>query len=208
MKVLKFSLGELQANCYFLIDGDKCLIIDPADDASFILEEMQRRKFKLTTLLATHGHFDHIMAAGEIQLSIDAPFFIDKKDQFLVDRVGETAEYFLGYKPTFLPIKNIRKFPPPPRLLRTGKIIKTPGHTPGSVCYYFEKEKIVFTGDTLFAGSIGRFDFSYSRKIKLADSLISLSKLPEETIVYPGHGEATTIAAEKKNLGQFLNFLK
>ena len=114
----------------------------------------------------------------------------------------------MGYKPTFLPIKNIRKFPPPPRLLRTGKIIKTPGHTPGSVCYYFEKEKIVFTGDTLFAGSIGRFDFSYSRKIKLADSLISLSKLPEETIVYPGHGEATTIAAEKKNLGQFLNFLK
>ena len=134
MKILKFSLGELQANCYFVIDGAECVIVDPADEASFILEELLRRKLKLTGLLATHGHFDHIMAVGEIQLSIDAPFFIDKKDQFLVDRVEETAEYFLGYSPTIIKPKKIAystkgKF----------KIIKTPGHTPGSVCYYFDK---------------------------------------------------------------------
>ena len=109
----------------------------------------------------------------------------------------------MGYSPTIIKKKKIAystkgKF----------KIIKTPGHTPGSVCYYFEKEKIIFTGDTLFNRSIGRFDFSYSRKIDLADSLIALSKLPEKTVVYPGHGEATTIQAEKKNLGEFLNFLK
>ncbi|OGK52680.1 hypothetical protein A2970_01435 [Candidatus Roizmanbacteria bacterium RIFCSPLOWO2_01_FULL_44_13] len=203
MKVLKFSLGELQANCYFVIDGDNCLIIDPADEASFILEEIQRRKLKLTTLLTTHGHFDHIMAVGEIQLSFDAPFYIDKEDRFLVDRLGETAEYFLGYKPSTIKPKKIvystkGKF----------KIIKTPGHTPGSVCYYFKKEKVIFTGDTLFKGSIGRFDFSYSNKKDLANSLIALSKLPETTAVYPGHGEATTIGSEKNNLGEFLNFLK
>lgn len=203
MKVLKFSLGELRANCYFVIDGDKCLVIDPADEASFILEELIRRKLKLTGLLATHGHFDHIMAAGEIQLSLDEPVFIDKKDKFLVDRLEETAEYFLGYALSIIKPKKIvhsakGKF----------KIIKTPGHTPGSVCYYFEKENIIFTGDTLFAGSIGRFDFSYSNKKDLAGSLITLSKLSEETTVYPGHGEATTIGAEKKNLGEFLDFLK
>lgn len=203
MKILKFSLGELQANCYFVIDGGDCLIIDPADEASFILEELIRRKLELVGLLATHGHFDHIMAAGEIQLSFDSPFFIDKKDQFLIDRIGETAEYFLGYKPAIIKPKKIvystkGKF----------KIIKTPGHTPGSVCYYFEKEKIIFTGDTIFADSIGRFDFSYSNKKDLAHSLIVLSKLPDKTIVYPGHGEATTIGEEKKNLGEFLNFLK
>ena len=74
----------MQANCYFLIDGEECLIIDPADEASFILEELQRRKLKLVGMLATHGHFDHIMAAGEIQKSLDVALYIDNKDMFLI----------------------------------------------------------------------------------------------------------------------------
>ena len=105
MKFVKYSLGQLQANCYFLIDGQNCLIIDPADDASFILEELQRQRLNLVGMLATHGHFDHVMAVGEIQQSINMPLYIHEKDNFLIDRVEQTAEHFLGYKPIVLPIK-------------------------------------------------------------------------------------------------------
>src|SRR3990172_9252196 len=109
MKVLNFALGQMQANCYFLIEGEECLIIDPADEASFILEELQRRKLKLAGMLATHGHFDHMMAAGEIQKSINVPLYISKEDLFLIDRLEETAEHFLGYKPIIIKPTSIKR---------------------------------------------------------------------------------------------------
>lgn len=208
MKILKFPLGQLQANCYFLIEGDQCLIIDPADDAQFILEELQRRRLKLAGMLATHGHFDHIMAVGEIQLSINIPLYISEKDNFLVDRLGETAEHFLGFKPMILPIKKISGFNQKNLLDKWGiKIIQTPGHTPGSVSFYFPKEKIIFTGDTLFNGSIGRYDFSYCNKADLKNSLLELTDLSDNTKVYSGHGEETLIQDEKNNLSVFLQYL-
>lgn len=211
MKILKFPLGQLQANCYFLINDDQCLIIDPADDASFILEELQRRRLKLIGLLATHGHFDHVMAVGEIQLSMSIPLLINKEDQFLIDRLGETAEYFLGYKQSILSIKNIEDFRNK-EIMTIGSfefnIISTPGHTPGSVCFYFKKEKVIFTGDTLFKGAIGRYDFSYCNKKDLKESLIKLSKYPLDIKVYPGHEEETTIKEEQENLDHFINLLK
>lgn len=208
MKIIKFPLGQLQANCYFLIKGDECLVIDPADDASFILEELQRRRLKLVGMLATHGHFDHIMAVGEIQLSFDLPLIINEKDKFLINRLGETAEHFLGYKPTVLPIKKISEFNDTSLFDEWRiKVIPTPGHTPGSVSFYLSKEKIVFTGDTLFNGSIGRFDFSYCNKTDLKNSLLKLVDLPENTKVYCGHGEETLIKDEKNNLSVFLQYL-
>ena len=199
MKILKFSLGQMQANCYFLIEGQNCLIIDPADDAPFILEELQRHRLNLVGMLATHGHFDHIMAVGEIQKSFDIPLFIHKDDKFLTDRVEQTAEYFLGYKPVILPIKKIKnlKIDDVLRIKKFKiKIIYTPGHTPGSCCFYFKEENALFTGDTLFKDGIGRYDFSYSNKDKLKNSLENIFKLPKETIIYSGHGEDTTIQDE------------
>jgi glyoxylase-like metal-dependent hydrolase (beta-lactamase superfamily II) len=229
MKIFSFTLGQLQANCYFVInEANHCLIIDPADEVSFILEEIQRRKLIPLALLATHGHFDHIMAAGEIQRSFIIPFYIHKKDLFLVDRLVETAEYFLNYKPVTLPVRNINYLKEgelkilyqnflsaqgnePSRLnVESGsmvenwslKIVFTPGHTPGSVCFYFENEKILFSGDTLFKGAIGRYDFSYSSKKDLDNSLKKILQLPADVVVYPGHGESTTIE-EARN---FLHF--
>lgn len=205
MPVLYFSLGALQANCYFVVnENNQCLIIDPGDEGSFLLEEIQRRRFKPIAIFATHGHFDHIMAVGEIQQSFDIPFYINQKDQFLVDRVEETAQYFLGIKQAILPIKKINYLKND--ILKIDnwslKILPTPGHTPGSVCFYFEKEKILFSGDTLFKEAIGRYDFSYSNKKDLDSSLKKLIQLPDEVIVYPGHGEPTTIK-EAKNFLQF-----
>ncbi len=195
MKIISFSLGQLQANCYFIINENNCLIIDPADDASFILEELQRRKLKLVAMLATHGHFDHIMATGEIQMNYDVPLYISKKDIFLVKRLNETAKYFLGFDPHALKPKKLEYMQEGNFQIKNFelRIITTSGHTPGSCCFYFEKEKIIFTGDTLFKQGIGRFDFSYSNKKDLKRSLERLLKLPREVIVYPGHGEKTNI---------------
>jgi len=203
MRIHTYSLGELQANCYLLEDEGKAIIIDPADDASFILEKLQRSNLELVGLLATHGHFDHVMAVGEIQMSFTVPFYINKKDQFLIDRLESTAEHFLGHKQIIIPPTNIN-------YIRSGKlhvisymfhVINTPGHTPGGVCFYFPEDTALFTGDTLFAGAIGRTDLSYSNKKDLWNSLRSILALPEETTIYPGHGESSYVGQEKGILG-------
>ena len=191
MKIVKYSLGQLQANCYFLIDDQNCLIIDPADEASFILEELQRKGLKLIGMLATHGHFDHIVAVGEIQLSFNVPLYILKEDQFLIDRLNETAKYFLGFDPHFIKPKIIKYLDKKQLSINNYQlsIVSSPGHTPGSCCFYFKEENVIFTGDTLFKEGVGRTDLSYSSKDDLNKSLKKISKLPVGTIIYPGHGE-------------------
>lgn len=203
MRIHTYPLGELQANCYLVENEGKGILIDPADDGSFLLEEVQRKNIELEALFLTHGHFDHCMAVGEIQMSFPVPLYLHKKDQFLIDRLESTAEHFLGYKPIIIPPQNIK-------YIEVGelkiinlklKIIPTPGHTPGGVCYYFPDESAVFTGDTLFAGAIGRTDLSYSNKKDLWNSLKVILALSEETTVYSGHGESTYVGQEKAILG-------
>lgn len=219
MRIYTYSLGEMQANCYLLENEGKALIIDPADEAHLLLEEIQRKNVELVGLLATHGHFDHVMAVGEIQLSFPVPFYIQKKDLFLIERLESTAEHFLGHKEIIIPPTNIiyieqgeLKINPFDKLrINTEqsrsiinfklKILSSPGHTPGGVCYYFPDEQALFTGDTLFAGAIGRTDLSYSNKKDLWDSLRTILALPEETTIYPGHGESTYIGQERAILG-------
>jgi len=205
MKVLSFSLGELAANTYFLIKNGKLLIIDPADKADFILEEIQRRRLNLVGLLVTHGHFDHLMAVGEIQLSFNLPFYVNKKDLFLVKRLKETAAYYLNHLPPLMPIGYIKNLENKDLLEIKNfklKIIKTPGHTPGSVCFYFEEDGLLFTGDTLFQnGVVGRTDFAYGDANKLKKSIQKLFSLPKETIIYPGHGEQDILG---ESLAHFL----
>ena len=197
MRIVKYSLGQLQANCYFLIEDSNCLLIDPADDASFILEELQRQRLDLVGMLATHGHFDHLGAAGEIQLSFNVPLYIFKEDKFLLDRLNETAKHFLGFDPHFIKPKNIKYIQENFSIMDYElRIIKTPGHTPGSCCFYFEEENVLFTGDTLFKEGIGRSDLSYSSKDDLKKSLKKIFELPRETIIYAGHGEDTILEEE------------
>lgn len=206
LKVNRFPVGQLQANCYLLIDEkNNCLIIDPGDEANLVLEKIQREKLIPKAVFATHGHFDHIGVAGEIQLSFNIPFYIDKEDEFLINRLNKSAKYFLGFNPHFIKPKNIeyslnKKFH---ILSSTFYFLKTPGHTPGSVCFYFKEDGIVFTGDTLFKGGYGRYDFSYSDKDKLFNSLKKLLQLPKETLIYPGHGEMTYVEEEEKLINQF-----
>jgi len=203
MQILSFSLGELQANCYLLIKDNECLLIDPADEASFLLEEIARRNLNLVGMLATHGHFDHIMAVGEIQLTYPKiPLYISSKDKFLLDRLQATAEYFLGRQLIITAPKLVRSVNRRDVINHVStyeiEIIYVPGHTPGSVCFYFADDKILFSGDLIFKDGIGRYDFSYSNKKQLFDSINLITKtIPEDVIIYSGHGEKTTIKTFK-----------
>ncbi|MBI4004898.1 MBL fold metallo-hydrolase [Candidatus Roizmanbacteria bacterium] len=200
MQVFTFIVGQLQTNCYLLVEHNECMVIDPGDAADFVTEQIQRRNLTLRALIATHGHFDHILAAGEIQLSFSIPLYIFKEDLFLVQRLNETAQHFLGFDPQAMPPQSTEWLTGGSLTIDafTFKVILTPGHTPGSCCFYFPNEKTIFTGDTLFKQGIGRYDFSYSDGAQLHKSLNTLFSLPEETKVYSGHGAETTIGAEKQ----------
>ena len=118
MKIHPYSLGQMQANCYLLENDGECLIVDPADDASFIFEKIQEKNLEIIAVIATHGHFDHIMAAGEMQISYkklfgqDLPLIIHPKDQFLLKRIVETARHFLNYEPAVIPIMQTKHLNP------------------------------------------------------------------------------------------------
>lgn len=209
MKIHTFRLGDLQTNTYLLENEGEAVIIDPADEAQFLTEELMRRRLHLAGVVGTHGHFDHMLAVGELQINFDIPYYLNTSDSFLVDRAVETARHFLGYEPVFLKPNSIRPIPQGAVTIGgiTFSIIETPGHTPGSISFFVPEEGCVFTGDTLFFGSIGRVDFSYANAKQMMHSLQTLFDLPPSTIVYPGHGEMTSIGMEQKNKAEYFQLL-
>lgn len=213
MKIETFVLGQLQTNCYLIYDekSKQGVIIDPADSAEFIAEKIQLLKISPKAIIATHGHFDHVLAAGELQLILNIPFYIHENDLFLLKKMNQSASYWLNQniKKT-LPLKI--KFIKENDKIFFGnhylKVLETPGHTPGSICLVLNpltRELVnsltLFSGDTLFKDGIGRYDFFYSSLKDLKISLTKLFGLPKKTLVYPGHGSSpTTIGEEEKSL--------
>lgn len=200
MGIERLIVGQLQTNCYLAWDKktQEGVIIDPGDDADYIIRRIQDLGIKPLYILATHGHFDHVLAVFELKLAFKIPFLIHKNDFFLLKRADRTANWFMGIKEGFVP--EIDKFIKEGDIISFGKneklkIIETPGHSPGGVAFY--SRGLVFTGDTLFRQGVGRTDFSYCSHTDLVNSLKKLFKLPNETRVYPGHGEETTIGEEK-----------
>ncbi len=178
-----FVVGSMATNCY-IVDG---MIIDPGDDAEYIMSHLT---VKPTMIVATHGHFDHIMAACALQLAYNIPFYMHEGDFFLLSRMQSSAKYFLGLKEV--------DPPPVPSKIKDLPFIHTPGHTPGSICLYFKKDNILFSGDTIFAdGAVGRTDFSYSKPLLLAESVQKILAYPAGTRILSGHGEQTTVKNER-----------
>lgn len=196
MKLRTYPVGEMAANCYFLTQDKDCIIVDAGDNADFLLEQISIQRLNVKAVIATHGHFDHVMAAGEIQLALGVPFLLDIHDEFLIKRLEETARHFLGYTPAILKPQTITNISQKV-LDETGfnlTLIHTPGHTPGSICMYSKEEAFALTGDTVFKDAVGRYDFSYSDKKELFKSIRDrIMTLPEDTIVYSGHGDPTSV---------------
>ena len=195
-----FQVGQMKSNCIVASDNNKALIIDPGDDAEFLIDKINNLDVEPVCVIATHGHFDHNMGSLEIQTAYKIPFYINEKDDFLIKKISSSAKYYLNINNVFPP-KNI-SFIKEGKKFNLGKgffeVMEIPGHTPGGIALYNPFEKILISGDVIFKdGSIGRYDFSYSSKKDLDASFKKIFSLPEETIIYPGHGDETSIIKEK-----------
>lgn len=199
MRIEKLVVGTLATNCYLVWEEKtrQTLIIDPGDDGGFIIQKIQDLMLSPQNIIVTHGHFDHVLAATELKLAFTIPFLINQADLFLLRQVQKSAKHFLGIDVD--PPAEPNKFVKRGNLIKIGqeelKVLETPGHTPGGISLL--GKGVIFTGDTLFAEGFGRTDFSYGSKEDLKKSLVKLFKLPGSTVVYPGHGEETTIKIVK-----------
>ncbi|AEA34228.1 MBL fold metallo-hydrolase [Hippea maritima] len=200
--VVKVVVGELEENCYLVFDesSKECTIIDPGDEPEKIIGVIEKYALTPTIILNTHYHFDHVGANAFLKKRYNIKLAIHENDLSLLKKAHIDAKIFL--------LKDQEPSPEPDILLKDGDIVDvgslsfevlhTPGHTPGSVCFYEKNKKWLFSGDTLFFESVGRWDFPSGSKNDLLDSLKRLIKLPDDVLVYPGHGEPTTIEHERK----------
>ena len=197
MIVRCLPVGQLQANCYIVWDETRCaMVIDPGDESGRILRLLREESLELTAILLTHAHVDHMMGVRGLQAATNAPLWLHAADApALNDSEKSLTNWF---DPTYTLTAD--------RLLADGDelmvgnevltVIHTPGHTPGSCCY--RCGDLLFTGDTLFAGTVGRTDFPGGSFSVLKQSLQRLASLPDDCRILAGHEGESTLGCEKK----------
>ena len=195
-------LGDLATNCYTVVNTAtrEAIIIDPAANAEFLLEMIKNQQYKLIKIFLTHGHFDHILGIEGIKKAYpDVPVVIGKNDEDILATPAANLSMMFSGNPVALKADQTVNVNDVVEILGTKvKCIEVPGHTKGGMCFYFEENKMLFAGDTLFAGSIGRSDFPTGDGEALVRNIKEkLLVLPEDTVVYPGHNNRTTIGREK-----------
>lgn len=197
---------DIVANTYLLIDSSKrCVVIDPGKDNNNLLDYINNHNYSLVGVLLTHSHVDHMRGVNRLLSTHKCPLFVGFDDE-----IGLTdQEYNCGkYLNENIVIKAKANTVSDNEIIdifeEKIKVIYTPFHTRGSVCYYFSNSELLFSGDTLFKGTIGRTDLSSSTRKPLKESLEKFKSLPDEVKVYPGHGYFRDIGFEKKN-NPFLN---
>lgn len=200
MKVLQIPGGQFVENCYLVIDEQAlaCAIIDPGEQSGLVLHKLRESGTTTVGIWLTHAHLDHVLGVPDVVAATGAPVYLHPGDRALYDAVPDQAAWFgLTADP----------LPPPDRTLAAGErllvgdleftVRHAPGHSPGHVV--FGGHGAVFGGDVLFQGSIGRTDLPGGDFDALIDSIErELLVLPDSTIVYPGHGPATTVGAERR----------
>ncbi|MBN1486566.1 MAG: MBL fold metallo-hydrolase [Anaerolineae bacterium] len=200
--IVGLPIGLLQSNCYLVYDKESkdAAIVDPGfTEMTPILSEIQDRRLKINYVLNTHAHFDHIAGNMAMTKTFNVPLGLHPQDYDNLIEGGGADWFHIAYTPS----------PDPTLALTDGQvlalgslnlqILHTPGHTPGSICLYIPEEKSLITGDTLFAGSVGRTDLPGGEAQALSQSLKRLLTLPPETTIYPGHGPTSTLAEEKSH---------
>lgn len=188
MKIYTLPLGQLETNCYLVADGDgNAAVIDPATAPERILQTARDSSLTIQAILLTHGHFDHVGAVAGLTQALRCPVWMHENELTLPEYLTDGPLYYTdGYGEGDTVTVGGLQF----------TVLHTPGHTPGSVC--LRCGDALFTGDTLFAGSCGRTDFSGGSGSEMCRSLRRLAQLPGDLAVYPGHGGATTLAREKR----------
>lgn len=201
MKVYTFPFGPLGANMYVISIGDNYVLVDPSVSPDKL---MSTNKFgddffdKVEAILITHAHFDHVLYIDEWSKVSKAPIYISSDDkEFLSEPLKNCSSQMMADTAFFAPTVDLSD-----KLDicgKTIKVIKTPGHTPGSVCFLFEDENIMFTGDMLFAGAIGRVDLPLGNDDDMQNSIDLLKTLNDEILIYPGHGYYSKMGIEKRS---------
>lgn len=190
MKRHTLQVGSFEVNCSLLYADDRTWIVDPGAEAERIVAQLEQDGRTPDAILLTHAHFDHIGGIPALQRRFpELPVYVHPKD------VPAFVHPLNQMPPDYPPIgqpANLRDA----TAFTAAEVIETPGHTPGGVCYLFKADGFLCSGDTLFAGSVGRTDFPGGDMLTLMSSLEKLKELPAATAVIPGHGQFTTIARE------------
>lgn len=196
------TVGPLGCNCYIVGDEatKQAIVIDPGGDAEVILDALRAHELTVTAIVATHAHFDHVIAAEAVRAATGAPFYLHAADRPILEWLEESGRLFLGVE--LGPPPDVDSSPKEDDVLLAGDvelaILHTPGHSPGSISLV--GGGVVFAGDTLFAGSVGRTDLPGGDTESLIAAVrTKLFALGDDTPVYPGHGPATTIGEEKRS---------
>ncbi|MDQ3008053.1 MAG: MBL fold metallo-hydrolase [bacterium] len=185
-----YTLGELDTNTYLVLDevSDQAVLIDPADQGSFLSEEILRHQADLQAIILTHGHFDHLLGLLELVLNFPVPVMLHPADLPLLKKAQASAVHWLKHQVD--PVPTATQDLSDQQEIMLGqhrlRVLHTPGHTPGSICLM--GEEIFFTGDTLFKDGVGATNHAYSKSLQLSSSL-ELIKSYTGKWAYPGHGE-------------------
>lgn len=203
IRIKSLTLGLVQTNCYLIYNEETkhAVIIDPGDCAEEIIAFCKNLELKPEAVLLTHGHFDHMMAAGEVKDAFDLRIYACEKElEVLSDPRKNLMMDYYESDYTLKPDVTVKEGD---KLELAGfewTVLETPGHTAGCCCYHIPSEHVLFSGDTLFRDSYGRVDLPTGDAMAMFASVKRLVKeIPEDTIVYPGHSGVTTIEYEKKH---------
>ena len=182
-----FPLGDYQTNCYLVRQAGQtqCVLIDPGYAADFLLDTLNAKELELSAIALTHGHFDHVGAVRDLAAETGCRVYLSGDELSLPPAITAGRLYYTDLYTDRFTAAGI-----------PFTVLKTPGHTPGSVC--LRTGSLLFSGDTLFAGSCGRTDLPGGNPADMRASLKLLAAIPENLTVYPGHGEVTTLDAEKR----------
>ena len=201
LKIGRLMLGIVQTNCYFVYreGSNDVIFFDPADKGDYIYETLKEKDLHVKGILLTHGHFDHIWGCNKLRELSGAPIYAYEEEKVLCEDAVVNVSEQVGRPYTVIPDRYLKDGEEITIAGMTCRLIATPGHTVGSCCYYFEEAGILIAGDTLFEESVGRTDLATGSAGALVRSIKEkLFTLPDDTKVYPGHGDVTTIGHEKK----------
>lgn len=201
LKIGRLVIGSVQTNCYFVYrEGEKEVIFfDPADRGDYLYETLREKGFSVRGILLTHAHFDHIWGCDRLRKLSGAPLYACEAEKPLCEDADANVSAQTGRPCTVIPDRYLKDGEEISIAGMTCRLIATPGHTVGSCCYYFEEAGFLIAGDTLFAESVGRTDLATGSMGDLVRSIKDkLFLLPDDTKVYPGHGDSTTIGHEKQ----------
>jgi glyoxylase-like metal-dependent hydrolase (beta-lactamase superfamily II) len=200
IRVKKIISGVLKENCYVVYDCEslQAVIIDPGEDGEEVIYEIEKDKLKPEMLVNTHGHYDHVASDDQIRSEFKIPLAVHKYElEMLADSCKNASNLFGFPKTVKEPEIVLEDYQKVKLSFTTFKVVHTPGHTKGSICLLFED--FLITGDTLFAGTIGRTDLVGGDYEKILDSLSKIKKLDSRLIIYPGHGSRSTLANELRH---------